>query len=70
MTDWSRACIILMKASAHACRKRTVCAYKANQADRKASCFQSYSPQSRHECVDCENLVQICIMRSSSQEHM
>src|SRR6266850_5076219 len=70
MTDWSRACIILVNASTNASRKRTIGAYKANQANRKASCFQSYSPQSGHECVNGENLVKICIIRSSSQDYM
>jgi hypothetical protein len=69
MTNGSRGSIILMSASTNASGERTIGAYKANQGDSQAACFQSYSPQSGHECVDRENLVKMCIMRSWSQGH-
>jgi len=62
MTDRSRGCIVLVNASTNASGERTIGAYKANQANRKAACFQSYSPQSGHECVDSENLVKMYII--------
>jgi hypothetical protein len=74
MTDRSRACIVLVNASTNANGKRTIGAYKANQASSKASCSQSYSPQSGHECVDGENLVRknlrYASMRPWSQGHV
>jgi hypothetical protein len=44
MTDGSRACIVLVNASTNANGECTIGAYKANQADSKTACFQSYSP--------------------------
>ena len=60
MTDRSGGRIIFVYSSTNASAERTIGAYQANQANRKAACFQSYSPQSGHECVDCENLVDMC----------
>src|SRR6266850_3537586 len=70
MTDRSRGSIILVNASTNASGERTIGTYKANQANSQAARFQSYSPQSRHECVDGETLVEMCIIRSWSQGHM
>jgi hypothetical protein len=70
ITDRSRGCIILVNSSTNASGERAIGAYKAYQANRKAACFQSYSPQSGHECVNGENLVEMYIIRFWSQDHM
>jgi hypothetical protein len=70
MTDRSRGCIILVNASTNASEERAIGAYKADQADSKAACVQSYSPQSGYECVDGEKLVEMYIIRSLSQGHI
>jgi hypothetical protein len=57
MTDRSRGCIILVHAGTNASGECAIGAYKANQANSKAACSQSHSPQSGHECVDSEDLV-------------
>jgi hypothetical protein len=59
VTNRSRGYIIVVNGNADANTERTKKAYKANQAKRKAACFQSYLPQGRYECVDSENLVKV-----------
>jgi len=48
---------MLVNASAKANPERNKNGYDDNQAKSKAASFQSYSPQSRRECVNGENLV-------------
>jgi hypothetical protein len=61
MTHGSRDLEIFEGASANADPERTKAEYRENQANSKAACFRSYSPQCRHECVDGKNLVRCCI---------
>jgi hypothetical protein len=70
MTNGSRGSIILVSASTNASGERTIGAYKANQGNSQAACSHSYSPQSGHECVDRENLVETYIICSRSQGDM
>jgi len=70
MTDKSRSSITLVNGGTKASGEHTIGAYKANQANSQATCFQSYSPQSGHEYMDGENLVEMCIIRSWKQRHM
>jgi hypothetical protein len=57
ITHRCRDFIILMNASADANPESNKTEYKEDHKDSEAACFQSYSPQSGHECVDGENLV-------------
>ena len=49
--------IMLVKSRAKANPEHDKNGYEDNQEKREAASFQSYSPQSRHECVNGENLV-------------
>jgi hypothetical protein len=57
ITHRSRDFVMLVNASPDANPERNETEYKENHANGKAACFQSYSPQSRHERVDGEKLV-------------
>jgi hypothetical protein len=56
ITHRSRDFILLMNASPNASPERNKTEHKENHENSKAACFQSYSPQSRHECMDGEEL--------------
>ena len=64
-----RGFIMLVNASANANPERVKSDYEGNQEKAKAASFQSYSPQSRHECVDGENLVRRGISCASDKRH-
>ena len=57
ITHRCRGFIILVNAGANASPECDKNSYEDNQAKSKAASFQSYSPQSRYECVNGENLV-------------
>ena len=57
MTHRCRGVVILVNASANANPECDKSGYEDNQPKSKAASFQSYSPQSRHECVNGKNLV-------------
>jgi hypothetical protein len=57
MTYRSRDFVMLVNASPNANPECDKTEYKENHANSKAACFQSYSPQSGHECVHGEKLV-------------
>jgi len=57
ITHRCRGFIILVNARANANPECDKNGYEDNQAKSKAASFQPYSPQSRHECVNGENLV-------------
>ena len=59
---------MLVNARANANPERVKSDYEGNQAKTKAASFQAYSPQSRHECVNGENLVRRCISCASEQK--
>ena len=57
ITHRCRGFIILMSPRANASPECDKNSYEDNEEKSKAASFQSYSPQSRHECVNGENLV-------------
>ena len=56
-THRCRGFIMLVNSRANANPEHDKNGYEDNQEKRKATSFQSYSPQSRHECMNGENLV-------------
>jgi hypothetical protein len=57
ITHRSRDFIFLMNASPNASPERNITERKENHENSKSTCFRPYSPQSRHECMDREELV-------------
>jgi len=60
---------ILVNASANADPERVKTDYEGNQAKSKAASFQSYTPHSRHKCVNGKNLVRRGISCTSDKSH-
>ena len=55
-THRCRGFIMLVNPRANPNPERDKNGHEANQAKGEATSFQSYPPQSRHECVNGENL--------------
>ena len=69
ITHRCRGFIMLVNARANANPERVKSDYEGNQAKTKAASFQTYSPQSRHECVKGENLVRRRISCASDKRN-
>lgn len=65
ITHRSRDFVMLVDARPNANPERDKTEYKGNHENSKAACFQSYLPQSGHECVDGEKLVRCQLLFSS-----